>query len=71
MTSIPINSRWLFVGSDASPRGLRHTVLMADELEVVTWSDRIPESIFNSGVCGYSWLGTPEQFLRQFKPSVK
>lgn len=72
MTPIEPNSRWLFVGSDSSPTMLRHTVLMADELEVVTWSECIPESsIFNAGVCGYSWLGTPESFLRQFKPSIK
>ena len=66
-------TRWLFVGEDGSksPTMLRHTVIMADEHEVVTWSDPIPESIFNAGICGYSWLGSPGDFLKSFKPSLK
>lgn len=57
------NSLWLYAGP-GDGKGLKHMVLGVEHGNVTTWSepDRDPEN------GGYSWRGSADDFIQQFKP---
>jgi hypothetical protein len=58
------DSIWLYVGP-GSGNNIEHKVLMAYEDVIVTWSN--PKE--NPKGCGYSWLGSRADFLKNFQPA--
>ena len=57
------NSWWLYVWPVGGKR-LKHVVVEVEPGNVTTWSepDREPEN------GGYSWRGSSDDFIQQFKP---
>ena len=62
LENIQINSMWFWNGGKVG-RGIKHTVIEVSEDEIITWSDITCDK---SGE-GYSWIGTPLDFLMGFK----
>ena len=59
---IKINSVWFYNGGKIG-RGIPHTVIQVEEDEIVSWSNYELEKPAE----GYSWVGTPQEFLSSFK----
>jgi len=50
------------LGTNWNNNGVKHRVTSADEQEITTWS----EPVDDVGIGGYSWLGSPEAFRKEF-----
>lgn len=61
---IPELSRWIYSGTRGL-QGLKHTVMSVDTQGVVTISDPLKKPY--GEVAGESWMGSREEFFRQFK----
>jgi len=56
-------SCWTYIGPGPG-RGFKHVVLSTRPGEVITWS----EPSKDPSVGGYTWLGQPYDFRKQFVP---
>ena len=64
-SDIQPGSLWIYTGI-GSGRGLTHKVLEPVDKDIVTWT--VVPLPMNDSIAGYSWLGSKQQFLQNFKP---
>ena len=56
----------IFIKLTEPDRGTRHVVIAQDAHEIITWSQPLRHA--TEDVAGFSWMGSPGQFGREFKP---
>lgn len=59
---ISYGTSWVYVGF-GKVKNCRHKVISVNERQVTTWGEPSP----NPEEGGQSWLGTPNDFRRQFR----